>query len=138
MPTWHERAPSTGGPRSSQQSIKADCIRGSATGILGFVLLYALLINPLTAWLNLASWVGLWRDLHGVPEACDTPQNIVIGGLFGAAPPLFGWTAVTNSIDGGGLAAGVDYLSRGRRRTFGRWRSIGSTSIARWIYPCCR
>jgi len=27
----------------------------------------------------------------------------VIGGLFGAAPPLFGWTAVTNSIDGGGL-----------------------------------
>ena len=32
-----------------------------------------------------------------------TPQNIVIGGLFGAAPPLFGWTAVTNSIDGGGL-----------------------------------
>jgi protoheme IX farnesyltransferase len=32
-----------------------------------------------------------------------TSQNIVIGGLFGAAPPLFGWTAVTNSIDGGGL-----------------------------------
>jgi len=32
-----------------------------------------------------------------------TPQNIVTGGLFGAAPPLFGWTAVTNSIDGGGL-----------------------------------
>ena len=27
----------------------------------------------------------------------------MIGGLFGAAPPLFGWTAVTNSIDGGGL-----------------------------------
>jgi protoheme IX farnesyltransferase len=32
-----------------------------------------------------------------------TPQNIVIGGLFGAAPPLFGWTAVTNSIEPGGL-----------------------------------
>ena len=32
-----------------------------------------------------------------------TPQNIVIGGVFGAAPPLFGWTAVTGSIDGGGL-----------------------------------
>ena len=27
----------------------------------------------------------------------------MIGGLFGAAPPLFGWTAVTNSVDGGGL-----------------------------------
>ena len=32
-----------------------------------------------------------------------TPQNIVIGGLFGAAPPLFGWTAVTGSIEPGGL-----------------------------------
>jgi protoheme IX farnesyltransferase len=28
-----------------------------------------------------------------------TPQNIVIGGLAGAAPPLLGWTAVTNSVD---------------------------------------
>jgi heme o synthase len=32
-----------------------------------------------------------------------TPQNIVIGGLAGAAPPLLGWTAVTGQIDGGGL-----------------------------------
>jgi protoheme IX farnesyltransferase len=32
-----------------------------------------------------------------------TPQNIVIGGLAGAAPPLLGWVAVTNSIDGHGL-----------------------------------
>ena len=32
-----------------------------------------------------------------------TPQNIVIGGLFGAAPPLFGWTAITGTIDPGGL-----------------------------------
>ena len=32
-----------------------------------------------------------------------TPQNIVIGGLFGAAPPLFGWAAVTNSIEPGAL-----------------------------------
>ena len=32
-----------------------------------------------------------------------TPQNIVIGGLFGAAPPLFGWTAVTNQIETGGI-----------------------------------
>jgi protoheme IX farnesyltransferase len=32
-----------------------------------------------------------------------TPQNIVIGGVFGAAPPLFGWTAVTNQIDPGGV-----------------------------------
>ncbi|MDY6919025.1 MAG: protoheme IX farnesyltransferase, partial [Pseudomonadota bacterium] len=32
-----------------------------------------------------------------------TPQNIVIGGLAGAIPPLLGWTAVTNSIDAHGL-----------------------------------
>ena len=71
------------------------------TGILGFVLLYAL-INPLTAWLNLASWVG-YGVIYTAYLKRATPQNIVIGGLFGAAPPLFGWTAVTNSIDGGGL-----------------------------------
>jgi protoheme IX farnesyltransferase len=73
----------------------------AVTGILGFVLLYAL-INPLTAWLNLASWVG-YGVIYTAYLKRATPQNIVIGGLFGAAPPLFGWTAVTNSIDGGGL-----------------------------------
>jgi len=73
----------------------------AATGILGFVLLYAL-VNPLTAWLNLASWVG-YGVIYTAYLKRATPQNIVIGGLFGAAPPLFGWTAVTNSIDSGGL-----------------------------------
>ena len=73
----------------------------AATGILGFVLLYAL-VNPLTAWLNLASWAG-YGVIYTAYLKRATPQNIVIGGLFGAAPPLFGWTAVTNSIDGGGL-----------------------------------
>ena len=73
----------------------------AVTGILGFVLLYAL-INPLTAWLNLASWVD-YGVIYTAYLKRATPQNIVIGGLFGAAPPLFGWTAVTNSIDGGGL-----------------------------------
>jgi protoheme IX farnesyltransferase len=71
------------------------------TGIAGIAIL-ALLINPLTAWLNLASWVG-YGVIYSVYLKRATPQNIVIGGLFGAAPPLFGWTAVTNSIDGGGL-----------------------------------
>ena len=67
------------------------------TGVFGFLLLYVL-VNPLTAWLNLASWAGygLFYTLY-LKRA--TPQNIVIGGLFGAAPPLFGWTAVTGSLD---------------------------------------
>jgi len=73
----------------------------AATGITGMLIL-TLLVNPLTAWLNLASWVG-YGILYTMYLKRATPQNIVIGGLFGAAPPLFGWTAVTNSIDGGGL-----------------------------------
>ena len=59
-------------------------------------------MNPLTAWLNFASWVG-YGLVYTLYLKRATPQNIVIGGLFGAAPPLFGWTAVTNSVDPGGL-----------------------------------
>lgn len=71
------------------------------TGITGFILIW-FMVNPLTAWLNLASWVG-YGLIYTMFLKRATPQNIVIGGLFGAAPPLFGWTAVTNSIDPGGL-----------------------------------
>ena len=73
----------------------------AATGFAGLLML-ALLVNPLTAWLNLASWVG-YGIIYTVYLKRATPQNIVIGGLFGAAPPLFGWTAVTGSVDSGGL-----------------------------------
>jgi protoheme IX farnesyltransferase len=58
-------------------------------GAIGFVSL-ALFVNMLTAWLTLASLVG-YAFIY-------TPQNIVIGGLAGAAPPLLGWTAVTGDI----------------------------------------
>ena len=71
------------------------------TGLLGMGMLW-FLVNPLTAWLNLASWVG-YGLIYTLYLKRATPQNIVIGGLFGAAPPLFGWTAVTNSVDPGGL-----------------------------------
>ena len=70
-------------------------------GIAGMLILW-FGVNPLTAWLNLASWVG-YGLVYTFWLKRATPQNIVIGGLFGAAPPLFGWTAVTNSIDPGGL-----------------------------------
>jgi protoheme IX farnesyltransferase len=73
----------------------------AVTGIAGAVIL-AVYINPLTAWLNLASWIG-YGVIYTVFLKRATPQNIVIGGLFGAAPPLFGWTAVTGSVDAGGL-----------------------------------
>lgn len=71
------------------------------TGLVGMALLY-FMVNPLTAWLNLASWVG-YGLIYTLYLKRATPQNIVIGGLFGAAPPLFGWTAVTNTIEPGAL-----------------------------------
>lgn len=70
-------------------------------GVTGMLILY-FLVNPLTAWLNLASWVG-YGLVYTLFLKRATPQNIVIGGLFGAAPPLFGWAAVTNSIEPGAL-----------------------------------
>ena len=71
------------------------------TGGLGFAILW-FAVNPLTAWLNFVSWAG-YGFVYTYFLKRATSQNIVIGGLFGAAPPLFGWTAVTNSIDPEGL-----------------------------------
>jgi protoheme IX farnesyltransferase len=82
-------------------SNKQGAIFVGVTGIVGITIL-AVLVNPLTAWLNLASWIG-YGMIYSMYLKRATPQNIVIGGLFGAAPPLFGWTAVTGSVDGGGL-----------------------------------
>jgi len=73
----------------------------AVTGVLGMGVLY-FRVNPLTAWLNLASWVG-YGLIYTLWLKRATPQNIVIGGLFGAAPPLFGWAAVSNSIEPGAL-----------------------------------
>ncbi len=70
-------------------------------GLAGMLVLY-FLVNPLTAWLNLASWVG-YGLIYTLYLKRATPQNIVIGGLFGAAPPLFGWAAVSNSVEPGAL-----------------------------------
>ncbi|MBT1445194.1 heme o synthase [Shewanella sp. JM162201] len=69
--------------------------------VFGFVLLY-LAVNPLTAWLTLASLLG-YAVVYTAYLKRATPQNIVIGGLAGAMPPLLGWTAVTNEFHGHGL-----------------------------------
>ena len=61
----------------------------------GILVIY---VNTLTALLTLASLIG-YAFVYTVYLKRATPQNIVIGGLAGAAPPLLGWTAVTNSID---------------------------------------
>ena len=64
--------------------------------ILGFVMLYAF-VNPLTAWLTLSGLVG-YGFVYTMYLKRATPQNITIGGLAGAIPPLLGWTAMTNEI----------------------------------------
>src|SRR3990167_5107571 len=53
--------------------------------------------NQLTAWLTLASLLGYAVLYTGFLKRA-TPQNIVIGGLAGAAPPLLGWVAVTGHV----------------------------------------
>ena len=67
-------------------------------GTAGMAILIVL-VNPLTAWLTLASLVG-YAFIYTFWLKRATPQNIVIGGLAGAAPPLLGWTAVTNEVHG--------------------------------------
>lgn len=70
-------------------------------GLLGLAVLL-IFVNALTAWLTLASLIG-YAFIYTMFLKRATPQNIVIGGLAGAAPPLLGWTAVTGSIDGHAL-----------------------------------
>lgn len=62
----------------------------------GFYLLY-LWVNPLTAWLTLGSLFG-YAVVYTMFLKRATPQNIVIGGLAGAMPPLLGWTSVTGQL----------------------------------------
>ena len=62
------------------------------------MLMLWLLVNPLTAALTFLSLIG-YAVVYTVWLKRATSQNIVIGGAAGAAPPVLGWAAVTNSID---------------------------------------
>ena len=66
-------------------------------GGLGATILYVY-VNTLTMVLTIASLIG-YAFIYTVYLKRATPQNIVIGGLAGAAPPLLGWSSVTNTID---------------------------------------
>lgn len=59
-------------------------------------------VNTITAVLSVASLIG-YAFIYTMFLKRATPQNIVIGGLAGAAPPLLGWTAVTGEIHGHAL-----------------------------------
>ena len=82
-------------PTGKVTSIQALIFSGllAATG-LG--LLYAL-VNPLTMWLTLATFVG-YAIIYTVILKPLTSQNIVIGGASGAMPPVLGWAAVTGDV----------------------------------------
>ena len=66
-------------------------------GLSGLAILYWL-VNPLTAYLTFLSLMG-YAFVYTLFLKRATPQNIVIGGAAGAAPPVLGWVSVTGTID---------------------------------------
>jgi protoheme IX farnesyltransferase len=66
-------------------------------GSLSMVIL-AGFVNVLTAVLTFVSLIG-YAVVYTMYLKRATPQNIVIGGAAGAAPPVLGWTAVTGQLD---------------------------------------
>ena len=65
-------------------------------GLAGFGLLW-FLVNPLTAWLTQFTLIG-YAGIYTLYLKRATPQNIVIGGAAGAAPPVLGWAAITGEV----------------------------------------
>lgn len=80
------------GRLTTQQAVKFSLLLAGS----GFLLLF-IVVNPLTAWLTLASLFG-YAVVYTMFLKRATPQNIVIGGLAGAMPPLLGWTAMTAEV----------------------------------------
>jgi heme o synthase len=66
-------------------------------GCIAMIILTAF-VNLLTAALTLVSLIG-YAVIYTMYLKRATPQNIVIGGAAGAAPPVLGWTAVTGTLD---------------------------------------
>jgi heme o synthase len=81
-------------PRGDLTPIQALVFSGVIGGA-GMWVLYTQ-VNPLTMWLTFATFVG-YAVVYTVLLKPYTPQNIVIGGMSGAMPPVLGWAAVTNS-----------------------------------------
>jgi protoheme IX farnesyltransferase len=80
---------------------KAALSFASVLCVISMIILW-FLVNPLTAILTFASLIG-YAVVYTVFLKRATPQNIVIGGAAGAAPPVLGWTAVTGEIHSSAL-----------------------------------
>lgn len=76
--------------------------RSALTFALGLAVLSMIILliwtNPITALLTLTSLVG-YAVIYTMFLKRTTPQNIVLGGAAGAAPPLLGWSAMTGEVN---------------------------------------
>ena len=87
-------------PRGEVSSLQTLLFSGVVGGA-GMYLLHAY-VNPLTAWLTLATFVG-YAVIYTIFLKPATPQNIVIGGASGAMPPVLGWASVTGEVSSDAL-----------------------------------
>lgn len=85
------------GKLTTRQAVAFACL----LAITGFMILL-LAINTLTAVLTLFGLFG-YAVVYTLLLKRATPQNIVIGGVAGALPPVLGWTAITGSLSGEAL-----------------------------------
>jgi len=82
-------------------TVKKSIYFAAVLAVTGMLILF-IFINSLTAILTFFSLIG-YAGFYTLYLKHATPQNIVIGGIAGAIPPLLGWTAVTNTISPEGL-----------------------------------
>ena len=80
---------------------KAALSFASVLCVIAMIILW-FLVNPLTALLTFSSLIG-YAVVYTVFLKRATPQNIVIGGAAGAAPPVLGWVAVTGEVHSSAL-----------------------------------
>lgn len=81
-------------------SINAALVFATILAVVGFAILY-FGVNTLTAILTTLAAIG-YSVVYSLYLKRATSQNIVIGGLSGAMPPLLGWTSVTGQLDAQG------------------------------------
>jgi protoheme IX farnesyltransferase len=102
---WYDRDIDAAMERTANRPVPSGRVspRAALTFGLGLevaaLLWLGLLVNPLSAAFALSGFLG-YTLVYTIWLKRRTAQNVVIGGIAGAIPPLVGWTAVTNSIDG--------------------------------------
>ena len=84
--------PSANGQLTSVQTLVFSTLLCGAGGALLYFV-----VNPLTMWLTLATFVG-YAVVYTLILKPLTPQNIVIGGASGAMPPVLGWAAIRGEV----------------------------------------